>query len=99
MAKKLVPLLNRVLIQKIVAPTKSVGGVLLPEAAASSKVNTGKVIAVGAGGRGKDGSIIPVLVQEGDTVLLPEYGGNQMKLGEEEYVLYRDEEILGILKD
>ena len=47
----------------------------------STQVNTGKVIAVGP-----DGKLIPVVVKEGDTVLLPEYGGNQMKLGEEEYV-------------
>mgnify|MGYP002775728243 FL=1 len=52
----------------------------------STQVNTGKVIAVGPGGRGPDGKLIPVVVKEGDTVLLPEYGGNQMKLGEEEYV-------------
>ena len=52
----------------------------------STQVNTGKVIAVGPGGRGSDGKLIPVVVKEGDTVLLPEYGGNQMKLGEEEYV-------------
>ncbi|MCO5611327.1 hypothetical protein L7F22_065579 [Adiantum nelumboides] len=98
MAKKLIPLLNRVLVQKIVAPTKSGGGVLLPETAAS-KVNSGKVVAVGSGGRAKDGSVVPVVVKEGDTVLLPEYGGNQLKLGDEEFVIYRDEEILGILKD
>ncbi|KAH7331044.1 hypothetical protein KP509_20G013200 [Ceratopteris richardii] len=98
MANKLIPLLNRVLVQKIVAPQKSVGGVLLPETV-SSKVNCAKVIAVGPGGRGKDGSVIPVVVKEGDTVLLPEYGGSQLKLGDEEFVIYRDEEILGILKD
>lgn len=98
MAKKLTPLLNRVLVQKLVAPTKSEGGILLPETAASSKVTAGKVVAVGPGGRARDGSVIPIAVKEGDTVVLPEYGGNQIKLGDEEYVLYRDEDLLGILQ-
>ncbi|KAI5082876.1 hypothetical protein GOP47_0002619 [Adiantum capillus-veneris] len=75
MAKKLIPLLNRVLVQKIVAP-------------------------MGPGGRAKDEStILDVVVREGDTVLLPEYGGSQLKLGDEEFVIFQDEEILGILKD
>ncbi|KAJ7531048.1 hypothetical protein O6H91_14G030400 [Diphasiastrum complanatum] len=98
-AKKLIPLLDRVLVEKIVAPAKSVGGILLPESAAASQVNAGKVVAVGTGGRAKDGTNIPILVNEGDTVLLPEYGGTPVKLGEKEYVLFRDDDLLGILHD
>ncbi|MCO5570310.1 hypothetical protein L7F22_024028 [Adiantum nelumboides] len=64
MAKKLIPLLNRVLVQKIVAaPLKSDDGVLLPETAAS-KVNFGKVVAVGSGGTAKDGSRAIPKIQE-----------------------------------
>ena len=48
------------------------------------QLNSGKVIAVGPGSRDKDGKLIPVSVKEGDTVLLPEYGGTQVKLGEKE---------------
>ncbi|KAJ7543663.1 hypothetical protein O6H91_09G047300 [Diphasiastrum complanatum] len=96
-ARKLIPLLNRVLVEKIVPPTKSVGGILLPESATASQLNAGKVVAVGAGGRTKDGEIIPVAVKEGDTVLIPEYGGSKVKLAEKEYVLLRDDDILGIL--
>eukprot|EP00475_Leptophrys_vorax_P015859 TRINITY_DN22245_c0_g1_i2.p1 TRINITY_DN22245_c0_g1~~TRINITY_DN22245_c0_g1_i2.p1 ORF type:complete len:100 (-),score=10.60 TRINITY_DN22245_c0_g1_i2:219-518(-) len=99
MAKRLLPLLDRVLIEKLVPPAKSVGGVLLPESATATQLNTGKVIAVGAGGRTRDGSIIPVSVKEGDTVLLPEYGGNQIKLEDKEYVLFRDDDLLAVLKD
>ncbi|KAL0288453.1 UNVERIFIED_CONTAM: chaperonin [Sesamum calycinum] len=73
--------------------------VFLPEK--SSKLNSGKVVAVGPGLRGEaaGGNHIPVAVKEGDTVLLPEYGGTQVKLGEKEYHLYRDEDILGTLHD
>lgn len=49
-------------------------------------MNSGKVIAIGPGARGRDGKLIPVCVNEGDTVLLPEYGGTEVKLGEKEYV-------------
>lgn len=97
MANKFIPLFNRVLIEKVVAPTKTAGGILLPES--TSKLNSGKVIAVGAGSRGKDGNTIPVGVKEGDHVLLPEYGGTEIKLAEKEYHLFRDDDILGILKD
>lgn len=97
MAKRLIPTLNRVLIEKIVPPSKTNTGILLPEK--TTKLNSGKVVAVGPGARDKDGKIIPVSVKEGETVLLPEYGGTEVKLGEKEYHLYRDEDILGTLHD
>ncbi|CAJ1967784.1 unnamed protein product [Sphenostylis stenocarpa] len=78
MAKRLIPLFNRVLVEKIVPPSKTNTGILLPES--SSKLNSGKVIAVGPGIHDKEGKLIPVAVKEGDTVLLPEYGGTEVKL-------------------
>lgn len=50
------------------------------------QLNSGKVVAVGPGTRDRDGKLIPLSVKEGDTVLLPEYGGNQVKLGDKECV-------------
>ena len=50
------------------------------------QLNSGKVVAVGPGARDRDGKLIPLSVREGDTVLLPEYGGNQVKLGDKECV-------------
>ncbi|XP_059462213.1 10 kDa chaperonin-like [Corylus avellana] len=97
MAKRLIPLLNRVLVEKIVPPSKTHAGILLPEKA--TKLNSGKVVAVGSGIRGKEGNLIPVSVKEGDTVLLPDFGGTQVKLGDKEYLLYRDEDILGTLHE
>lgn len=72
-------------------------GILLPEK--TNKLNSGKVVAVGPGVRGKHGDHIPVSVKEGDTVLLPEYGATEVKLGDKLYHLYRDEDILGTLHD
>ncbi|KAK9082033.1 hypothetical protein Scep_013656 [Stephania cephalantha] len=97
MAKRLIPCLNRVLVEKIVPPSKTTAGILLPEK--TSKLNSGKVVAVGPGSHDRDGKLIPLSVKQGDTVLLPEYGGTEVKLGEKEYHLYRDDDILGTLHD
>ncbi|XVF43625.1 hypothetical protein PTKIN_Ptkin02bG0055200 [Pterospermum kingtungense] len=97
MAKRLIPTLNRILVEKILPPSKTTAGILLPET--SAKLNSGRVVAVGAGARDKEGKTIPVPFKEGDTVLLPEFGGTQVKLGEKEFHLYRDEDILGTLHE
>ncbi|RWR75995.1 chaperonin, mitochondrial-like protein isoform X1 [Cinnamomum micranthum f. kanehirae] len=97
MAKRLIPSLNRVLIEKVVPPSKTNAGILLPEK--TTKLNSGKVVAVGPGARDRDGKLIPFTLKEGDTVLLPEYGGTEVKLGDKEYHLFRDDDILGTLHD
>jgi len=97
MAKRLIPTLNRVLVEKILPPTQTTAGILLPEKA--NKLNSGKVVSVGPGARDRTGNLVPVSVKEGDTVLLPEFGGTQVKLGDKEFHLFRDEDILGTLHD
>ncbi|KAE8037317.1 hypothetical protein FH972_009913 [Carpinus fangiana] len=82
MAKRLIPSFNRVLIEKIVPPTKTNTGILLPES--TTKLQSGKVVAVGPGARDRDGKLIPVGVKEGETVLLPDFGGTEVKLGDKE---------------
>ncbi|XP_065879102.1 10 kDa chaperonin-like [Euphorbia lathyris] len=96
-AKRLIPSLNRILVEKVIPPSKTNSGILLPQTA--PKLNSGKVVAVGPGAHDKDGKLVPVMLKEGDTVLLPEYGGTQVKLADKEYHLYRDEDILGTLHD
>jgi chaperonin GroES len=95
---RFLPLLDRVLIRRIVPAAKTAGGVLLPEAT-GSKVNTGVVVAVGSGGRDREGRVISPSVKEGDKVLLPEYGGSSLKLNNEELTIYREQDILGIMQD
>lgn len=82
------------LIQKAAPKKASAGGILLPESAIS-KLNEGRVVAVGPGRRTTDGSLVPMGVQEGDKVLLPEYGGSKVEVEEKEMYLYRDEDLLG----
>ncbi|KAL6523299.1 10 kDa chaperonin [Orobanche gracilis] len=97
MAKRFIPLFNRVLVEKLIPPSKRTSGILLPEK--TSKLNSGKVVAIGPGCRDREGKLVPMSVKEGDIVLLPEYGEAEVKLGEKEYHLYGDEDILGTLHD
>ena len=77
--RRLIPLLDRVLVQRVVKESKSAGGIILPESATPS-INEGVVVAVGPGARTHTGELIPCAVKEGDRVLLPEYGGSQVNL-------------------
>ncbi|CAG8841982.1 1553_t:CDS:2 [Gigaspora margarita] len=91
--KSIVPLLDRVLVQRIKPQQKTAAGILIPEKSLET-LNEGKVIAVGKGALNKDGKHIPNQVKPGDRVLLPSYGGSTIKLEEEEYSIFRDAEIL-----
>ena len=97
--KKLRPLMNRVLVKKAEPLTKTKGGILLTENR-QDQLNFGVVIAVGPGRHLDNGQLKPVSVKEGETVLLPEYGGSKVTLGDEaEYYIYRDDDIVGTLHD
>ncbi|GAB5362873.1 hypothetical protein AAMO2058_000835700 [Amorphochlora amoebiformis] len=94
---KFMPLFNRVLVQKAAIETKTATGLLLPESAQKA-LNQGTIVAVGPGMRTPEGNKIPVELKVGDEVLLPEYGGQKVKIGEEDFVLYQDNDILGVMK-
>lgn len=96
--KSLVPLLDRVLVQRIKAETKTAGGILLPESSVK-ELNEAKVLAVGPGALNKDGHRVPMGVAKGDRVLIPQYGGSPIKVGEDEYQLFRDSEILAKINE
>ena len=87
--------MDRVLIQRAEALTKTKGGIVIPEKA-QSKVLEGTVVAVGPGARNvQTGSHMALSVQAGDKVLLPEYGGTKVDLGDnKEYHLFKESDIL-----
>ncbi|XP_063702036.1 10 kDa heat shock protein, mitochondrial [Culicoides brevitarsis] len=91
--KKLIPLLDRVLVQRFEAVTKTKGGIVIPEKA-QSKVLHATVVAVGPGARNKNGDHIPPAIQAGDKVLLPEYGGTKVEVDNQELHLFRESDIL-----
>lgn len=85
------PLLDRVLVQRIKADVKTASGIYLPESAIK-ELSEGKVLAVGPGGFDRDGKRMKMSVKEGDRVLIPQYGGSAVKVADEEYSLFRDGE-------
>lgn len=97
-AKRLLPLLDRVLVQRAEALTKTAGGIVIPEKA-QGKVLQGTIIAVGPGLRNKHGEFVPLAVKVGDQVLLPEYGGTKVELEDKkELHLFRESDILAKLE-
>ncbi|KAK5121495.1 10 kDa heat shock protein [Meristemomyces frigidus] len=96
--KSLAPLLDRVLVQRIKADAKTAGGIFLPDSAVK-ELNEAKVLAVGPGMMNKEGKRIAMGVSPGDKVLIPQYGGSPIKVGEEEYSLFRDHDILAKINE
>lgn len=95
--RRLKPLFDRVLVQRIEA-VKKIGSVFIPDSA-MEKISEGVVVAVGPGLRNQQGEILSMSVKEGDKVLLPEYGGDKIELDKIEYTIFREAEILGVLAD
>ncbi|KAJ5792593.1 chaperonin 10 kDa subunit [Penicillium tannophilum] len=96
--KALAPLLDRVLIQRVKAEAKTASGIFLPESSVK-ELNEAKVLAVGPGAFDKDGKRLPMGCAAGDKVLIPMFGGSPIKIGEEEYTLFRDSEILAKINE
>ncbi|CAI7662795.1 10 kDa heat shock protein [Penicillium manginii] len=96
--KALAPLLDRVLVQRIKPEAKTASGIFLPESSVKEQ-NEAKVLAVGPGAFDKDGKRLPMGVTSGDKVLIPQFGGSPIKVGEDEYTLFRDSEILAKINE
>eukprot|EP00090_Calanus_glacialis_P010324 TRINITY_DN1870_c0_g1_i1.p1 TRINITY_DN1870_c0_g1~~TRINITY_DN1870_c0_g1_i1.p1 ORF type:complete len:105 (-),score=30.63 TRINITY_DN1870_c0_g1_i1:99-413(-) len=96
-AKQILPLFDRIVVQRAAAETKSRGGILIPEKAQNKGLEA-TVVAVGPGLRDGSGSFIPLCVAVGDKVLLPEYGGSKLEMeGEEELTIFREHDIVAKL--
>merc|ERR1712167_102841 len=86
--KKLIPLSNRILVKQTTS-----SGILLPETT-KNEYKSGEVMAVGPGELNKEGKLIPMSVNVGDKVLLPEYGGTEIKSGDDILLIFRDVDII-----
>lgn len=93
---KLKPLGQRVLIKRIEAEEKTAGGLFLPDNA-KEKPQEAEVIAVGTGGRDNEGKLIEFTVKAGDRVLISKYGGTEIKLDGEDYLILNENDILGVI--
>lgn len=96
MRMKFQPLGDRVLVEPKKEGQQEVGGIIIPDSA-KEKPQQGVVKAIGTGGKNEDGSLKAFNVKEGDTVLLPKYGGTEIKLDGVAYQILREDDILGIL--
>lgn len=90
---KLVPLGDKVVLKRQEAEDVTAGGIVLPDSA-KDKPQRGEVVAVGDGHVKNDGTKVPLTVKEGDRVIFSSYAGDEIKLGDDEYLLLRESDIL-----
>ena len=93
---KFTPLHDKVLFKRTEEEEKSAGGIVLP-GSATEKPSQGEVIAVGPGKKSENGDVSPVGVAVGDTVIFGQYGGNEIKIDGEEYLILSESDIFGVV--
>ena len=91
------PLYDRIVVKRIEEQETKVGGLFIPDSA-KEKPQEGEVVAVGKGKRLEDGKVIPLDVKPGDRILFGKYSGNEIKIDGNEYMIMREDEVLGILE-
>ena len=96
MAAKVRPLHDRIIVERIEEGEQQVGGIIIPDTA-KEKPQQGKVIAVGNGKVKDDGTVTPLDVKAGDKVLFGKYSGQEIKLDGDEFLIMREDEILGVI--
>jgi len=92
------PLYDRVVVKRIEEKENKIGGLFIPDSA-KEKPQEGEVVAVGKGKRLEDGKLVALDVQKGDRILFGKYSGSEIRLDGEEYMIMREDEILGILEN
>ncbi len=95
---KIVPLGDRVVVKREEAEETTAGGIVLPDTA-KDKPQRGEVIAVGDGHVKKDGTKVPLTVKVGDKVIFSSYAGDDITIGDEEYLLLRESDILAVYEE
>ena len=93
---KIRPLHDRVIVKRIEEERKSAGGIVIPDTAAE-KPDQGEIVDVGKGKKDEQGKLIALDVKPGDKVLFGKYSGSEVRIGDEEYLILREEDVLGIL--
>jgi chaperonin GroES len=94
---KVKPLHDRIIVKRIEEGEQVVGGIIIPDSA-KEKPQQGKVIAVGAGKIDEKGKRIPLDVKDGDKILFGKYSGQEIKLDGEEFLIMREDEVLGVIE-
>ncbi|MFP5518350.1 MAG: co-chaperone GroES [Bdellovibrionia bacterium] len=89
------PLHDRVLVRRMAEEEKTAGGLFIPDTA-KEKPQRGEIVATGKGRVTEDGKVLPLEVKAGDKILFSKYAGTELKIEGEEYLMMREEDILGI---
>ncbi len=91
------PLYDRIVVKRIEEKEQVQGGIIIPDTA-KEKPQEGEVVAVGQGKRLENGKLVPLDVKVGDRILFGKYSGSEIKLDGDEYLIMREDEVLGILE-
>ncbi len=91
------PLHDRIIVERLEEETKTAGGLIIPDTA-KEKPQQGKIIAVGKGKKTEDGKVLPLDVKVGDKVLFGKYSGTDIKLDGKEFLMMREDDILGVVE-
>ena len=91
------PLHDRILVKRVEEGESIRGGIIIPDSA-KEKPQQGEVIAVGKGKSNDKGEVFPLDVKSGDTILFGKYSGSEIKLDGDDFLIMREEEVLGIIK-
>ena len=94
---KIRPLQDRCIVQRVAEEEKTKGGIIIPDTA-KEKPQEGKIIAVGKGKVNDDGKLTPLDVKAGDKILFGKYSGSEIRLDGEDYLIMREDDILGVIE-
>jgi chaperonin GroES len=94
---KIKPLQDRILVRRVEEESKTKGGIIIPDSA-KEKPAEGIVVAVGEGKRTEDGKRMTPDIKEGDRVLFAKYAGTEVKIDDEEHLVMREDDVLGIIE-
>jgi chaperonin GroES len=92
------PLQDRIIVERIEEETTTAGGIIIPDTVSKEKPQEGKVIAAGKGKVTAEGKVLPLDIKEGDRVLFGKYAGSEIKVEGKEYLIMREDDILGVIE-
>jgi chaperonin GroES len=95
---KIRPLYDRIVVKRIEEQESVRGGIIIPDTA-KEKPQEGEIVAVGKGKRLEDGSVVPLDVQAGQRILFGKYTGSEIKVDGEEFLIMREDDVLGVIED
>jgi chaperonin GroES len=96
MSTKLTPLHDRIVVRRVEEAETTRGGIIIPDSA-KDKPQEGEVIAAGPGKSNDEGKVFPLQVKAGDRILFGKYAGTEIKIDDEDFLIMREEEVLGVL--